>query len=167
MIKRIVSLVMVLPIILVLGCAEISELTEDLTKSSSPESPSIIRTADLGSEWEMEQMEVEVGAGEEVSILLKLTAGDKVDGYFYLEKGDDIDFLITGNSLIYKSQPQEASGEISSDRFSFVASQAQGSTYTLTFRSTATEDDTQTKVTVFMEIIYPEAGSVFIPIHTD
>ncbi len=166
--KRVILLMMVLPVIFFLGCTEISELTEDLTNQSSTESPKILRTVSLAPDWKMAQMEIQVRAGEEVSILLKLADGNKLDGYFYLEKGDDIDFSITGNSLVYMSQAQDATaeGKISSDRFSFVANQAQGTTYTLTFSSTASGDETQTKVTVFLEIIYPETGSLFGPIDT-
>ena len=166
MVKKIIRVVMVLSLVFIIGCAEISDLTQDLTGSSKSGSLEILKTAQLESKWEMKQMRIGVEAGEETLILLKLDDMDKVDGYFYLEKGDDIDFSITGNSLIYEAQaPEEAEG-VTSDRFTFVASQIQGNTYTLAFRSTAA-DDTQTKVTVFLEIIYPVTGSVFIPVDED
>jgi len=109
----------------------------------------------------MDQLIVDVGADDESLILLRLAYGDKVDGYFYVEKGNGISFQITGNSLIYEASAKEAGGssQVGSDRFSFVASQTQGNTYTLTFRNPA-----QTKVTVFLEVIYPIGGSLFMPI---
>ena len=96
-------------------------------------------------------------------ILLRLDYRDKVDGYFYVEKGSGINFEITGNSLIYKAANEdEDSSEVTSDRFSFNASQEQGNTYTLTFRNP--DDGGQMKVTIFLEVIYPIDSSLFMPI---
>jgi len=168
MVKRIILSVMLLPLVFTLGCAEISELTKDITKSSAPKSPKILRAATLESQWAMKQIEIEVEADDEVEILLKLADQDEVDGYFYIEDGNIADFQITGNSLIYSAKVQGAPepGGISSARFSFVASQAEGTTYTLTFIN-AGDGETRTKKTIFLEIIYPATGSLFIPVETD
>ena len=147
---------MILSLVSILGCEEISRLTQEPTQESTPSNLKILKAVELGSEWEMKQIRFDVGAEGEVLILLKLSDGDKVDGYFYLEKGDNIDFSITGKTLIFKSEVQ--------DRFSFIASQAQGDTYTLSFHNAADEDDKQTTVTVFLEVIYPIGGSIYVPV---
>jgi len=103
----------------------------------------------------MKEIKFDIGAEEEVAILLKLSDGDKVDGYFYLEKGGEIDFRITGKTLLYQSAVQ--------DRFSFTASQSEGDTYTLSFRNPATDDE-QRELTVFLEVIYPVSGSIYVPV---
>ncbi|MFC2003706.1 hypothetical protein ACFLV4_07200 [Chloroflexota bacterium] len=164
MIKRFISLTMVLSMIFIVGCAELEGITEGLGSTSSAKSLEIIRDAKLGTDWQMNQMKVKLGADEEVSIVLKLANGDKVDSYFYLEKGEHVDFEITGATLIYepKARKIDDSAGITSDRFSFIAEQTQGNTYTLTFRNPA--DDEQAKVTVILEVIYPVKGSLFVPI---
>ena len=136
------------------GCSVVSRIT-----GSSSGGPEIVKKADLGTKWTMRQISLELGAGSQMPVLLKLADGDKVDGFFYLEKGNNVDFQIAANSLIYKPSIQDAYARgITSDRFSFTASQAQGATYTLMFRNTSYSND---KVTVFLEIIYPATGSVF------
>lgn len=164
MIKRYLSLIIVLSLIFIVGCAELTEITKGLGNASSEKSLEIIRDAELGTDWQMNQMKVKLGADDEVSVVLKLANGDKVDGYFYLEKGRHVDFQIIGNALIYepKARNIDDSAGITSDRFSFIAEQTQGNTYMLTFRNAA--DDEQTKVTVFLEVIYPVNGSLFVPI---
>ena len=165
MIKGILVVVIVLSLLSVLGCSEISDFTQDLTDNSSRATFEILREAGLGSEWKMSQVRIELEAGDEFSILLKLADGDKADGYFYLEAGDDIDFLIEGNSLIYQSEPPNVgTAKISSDRFLFVANEAQGTTYTLIFRNPSDDSEGQLKVTVFVEILYPAMSSMFLPL---
>jgi len=153
--KRIIIAIVILSLIPILGCEEISRLTQEPTETSSPTNLKILKAVELGSEWEMKQIIFDVGAGDEVAILLKLSDGDEVDGYFYLEKGEVIDFRITGKTLLFESEVQ--------DRFSFIASQDQGDTYTLAFRNTA-DDDQKEKITVFLEVIYPVGGSVYVPV---
>ena len=151
------ALVLLLVLVTVSGCSQMSGLTQ----GSSQKSPNIVRGSDLGEDWRMDQMNLSVDADEESLILLRLDYGDKVDGYFYLEKGDGINFEITGNSLIYKtSTDNKDSSGAESDRFSFSASQGQGSTYTLTFSNPAKSG----QASVFLEVIYPIGGSLFMPI---
>jgi hypothetical protein len=160
MVKGILTVVAVVALVALLGCSEIS----GLTGSSSTKGPDIVRRAELVGKWQMDQTRIHVGAGEESLVLLRLAYGDEVEGYFYLEKGEDIEFKITGNTQIYEAKPASItdSGKTTSDRFSFVASQEQGTTYTLSFRN-----PTESEVTVFLELIYPIMGSLFFPIAAD
>ncbi len=153
--KGIIFTIIALVTLSLTGCSAVSRIT-GLFSSGGPE---IVKKADLGTKWTMRQISLELGAGSQMPVLLRLADGDKVDGFFYLEKGNNVDFQITANSLIYKPSIQDAYARgITSDRFSFTASQAQGTTYTLMFRNTSYSND---KVTVFLEIIYPVTGSVF------
>ena len=165
MIKSIITAVTVLSLLLVAGCSDFAGLTQDLTEESSPPAFEIIREAQIAPEWEMNQIRIVLGAGDEFSTLLQLADGDRVDGYFYLEQSNNVSFEIQGTSLIYQSGAGTNQNEdgISSDRFSFIANQPQGTTYTLTFRNPATESE-PTVVTVFMEIIYPASGAMFFPV---
>jgi len=157
MVKGGLTTLVILSLIFVIGCSAIS----GQENTPSPGNIKVLREAELGPEWNMKQMNVTVDGGGKASVLLRLADGNKVDGFFYLEKGG-IEFSITADSLIYESNGTE-SKEVVSDRFAFTASRAQGSTYVLNFTN---NDNEQGKVTVFLEVIYPVTGSVFIPIET-
>ena len=110
----------------------------------------------------MYQIKLNIPAGSEFPVLLKLGDGDKVDGKFYLEKGNNVNFSINGNSQVYQTQ-KPTSGKINSDRFSFTATQAQGSSYTLLFSN---PKDSGERAVVFLDMIYPLKSSIFIPLET-
>ena len=165
MLRIIITAVIVLSLLSLPGCAELSGLTQNLTDDSSQPGFEIIKEAQITPKWEMNQISIVLGAGDELSLLLQIDDGDRVDGYFYLEKGDDVSFEIKGTSLIYQSgagtNPDEE--ETGSDRFSFIGTQPQGNTYTMTFRNPAAETE-QTEITVFVEIIFPATGEMFFPV---
>lgn len=155
--KKVVIAVILLALLLPFsGCEEISELTQEVSTSSSQGNLKIVKAVELGNAWHMKQINFKVGAGQELAILLKLSDGAKVDGFFYLESGDTLDFRITGKSQFYRSTE--------ADRFSFTASQAQGDTYNLLFRNTAEEDESKKSITVFLEVIYPLKGEIYVPV---
>jgi hypothetical protein len=154
--KKAVSAVILLALLLPFSaCEEISEITSGASTSSQG-NLKIVKSVALGSTWQMKQISFKVNAGEEVAILLKLSDGDKVDGFFYLEKGETVDFRATGKSQLFRSTE--------ANRFSFTASQANGDTYTLLFRNTAEEDEGQKSINVFLEVIYPLKGEIYVPV---
>ena len=157
MLKRVTIAVILLAFLIPFsGCEEISGLTQGVSTSSSQANLKIVKSEELGSTWLMKQISFKVGAGQKVEILLKLSDGDKVDGFFYLERGDTVDFRISGKSQLYRSAE--------ANRFSFTAGQTQGDTYTLLFRNTAEEDEGQKSITVFLEVIYPLQGEIYVPV---
>ena len=110
----------------------------------------------------MYQLRLIIPYGQSFPVLLKLDEGDKVDGYFYLEKGSNVDFAVNADSQVYHSTPN-ATGNVSSDRFSFTAAKEQGSTYSLQFKSTP--NSTKQEI-VFLEVVYPIRGSIFVPLES-
>jgi hypothetical protein len=153
--KVLIAIILLTLLLPLTGCEEISGLTQGATKSSSQANLEIEKSVELGETWQMKQLSFKVNAGQEVAILLKLSDGDKADGFFYLEKGDTVDFRITGKTQLYRSD--------AANRFSFTASQAQGDTYSLLFRNTA-EEESQKSITVSLEVIYPLKGEIYVPV---
>lgn len=162
MVKTIVIAAIVLSLLSFLGCSELSDIP-DLMPKSSPGSPDTVERSKLGEEWQMDQMVVHLDAEGESLVLLRLPDGGEVDGYFFLEEGEDIDFRISGDSLIYELNGPDvkASERMTSTRFSFTAEQKQVTTYTFTFNN-----PTKNEETVFLEVIYPVNGALFFPLTT-
>ena len=154
--KGVLTIFIALALFSLLGCSTISSVTTPFSSTSAK----IIREAELAATWKIMQLSLQVEADKELPILIKLADGDRVDGYFYLEKGNNVDFQITANSLVYKPPAPTAAKGMTSDRFSFTASAAQGGSYILTFRNPASVSD-KTRITIFLEVVYPSTGSVF------
>ena len=155
MTKKILTAIVLLSLILIVaGCNQTSA-----NPTASSRASTIINTVKLAEKWQMNQMRLEIESGSQLQLLLKLNYGDQADGYFYLEKGQTVGFSISGTSLMYTSQSPQPYGPVTSDRFTFTASQAQGTTYTLTF-----QNSTGSPVTVFLEMIYPSTGSLYTPV---
>lgn len=162
MLKRLSVILLVLVIVIVTGC---SGETPAATTTTQPANVDIIEEAHISSYWTVMQVRINLESG--IPLLLTLAPGDKVDGYFFLEKGDDVDFQVSGKSMIYQSTPQSTgSANITSDRFSFTASDAQGIAYTLTFTPVVKKDAKKVTPVVFLELIYPSTGKIFNPMDT-
>ena len=155
--KRILIVLVLLSVLLISGCSN----APGLPASADTPSYNIVRKSEVGGQWQTYQLKVELGKGDELPILLKLVNGDKVDGYFDVEKGEGFDFQITGNTQIYKLSPPAESKNVS-DRFSFTASQAQGNMYILTLRNTSGDKDV--RITAFLELVFPTSGDIFVPL---
>jgi|GEM_PF-2880885 len=123
----------------------------------------IIRKSGLGAAWQMYQIRIVLEAGNNFDVdLLGLSGADKVDGYFYLEKGTGAALVIkAGDSVLYQSAAA-AGGEVVSDRFSFIAGLPAGTAYVFNFSNPGTET-----VNVFLELIYPKTGFIRGPIDTN
>ena len=159
MLKRILIVLALLSVLLISGCSKMP----DLPAASSTPSYQIVRKSEVGGKWQMYQLKIELGKGDELPILLKLANGDKVDGYFDVEKGEGFDFQIAGNTQLYKLDPP-AAGKKVSDRFSFTASPSQGNMYILTLRNTSGDKDV--RISAFLEVVFPASGAIFIPLDT-
>lgn len=161
MLKKVFIVLISLLLIVVAGCSS----TSNAGTSTPAADVKQARQAEISGKWAVKQLEINLESS--ISIVLKLAQGDTVDGYFYLEKGSDIDFQISGKSLIYESRPVDLkTGMITSDRFSFTASDAQGIAYTLKLTPANGINTAKGTATVFLEIVYPSTGEVFVPMGT-
>jgi hypothetical protein len=162
MFKRLSLVIIALALAVTAGC---SSGGQTATTSAQPANLDVVRQAEISGQWTV--MQVRINLDSEFPVLLKLTPGDTVEGYFFLEKGTDIDFKVTGVSTIYQeTSPAGTSGNITSGRFSFTASPEQGIAYTLTFTPVVKTEGKKVTPVIFMELIYPKTGELFNPMGT-
>ena len=174
--RYIFTVLMIISIIATLlldGCA---------SKSNSTSTPArkydIVKVIDLvdskGANWKVYQLRLDLEGGASFTIDLNLSDGDKVDCYYKLEKpttGGNIDFKVkAGTAIIYNSAAVPATAVANtSDRLTFSAAPAQGTSYRLIFKNNLV--DKTSKQTIFTEIIYPAKisgeDSIFIPLETN
>jgi hypothetical protein len=162
MFKRFFLVIIALALAVTAGCSSGGGTTAKVTQPANMDN---LLQAEISGRWTV--MQVRINLDSEFPVLLKLSPGDTVDGYFFLEKGTDIDFSITGESLIYQeTSPTGASGNITSGRFSFTASQEQGIAYTMTFTPVVKAEGKKITPVIYLEFIYPKTGEVFNPVGT-
>ena len=119
------------------------------------------------AKWEIYQLRIELEGGANFTVDLNLGDGDKVDCWYKAEKpstGANVGFQVkAGDSVLYTST---ATQDSASDRLTFNAKKANGTSYRLIFHNNLT--DKKSKETIFTEIIYPlnDSGedSIFIPL---
>jgi hypothetical protein len=161
MFRKILCLLLAISLVSVTGCSLVSKAQE--TNTATPASVRTVREAKIGKTLLVKQLEIDLKA--EVSIILELKDGDKVKGFFYLLKGDNVVLNISGLSPIYTFKTTDSeSPRITSDEYAFTASQAQGIFYKLTLSANPGTKNSET--TIFLEIIYPVTGSLSVPIGT-
>ena len=154
---------LILVIILVLLVPASVGCSGSSNKNSTPTGKyEILRKAILGNTWQMYQIRITLESGSDFDIdLLDLGGTDKVDGYFYPEKGVGASLEISaGTNILYKADTTTvALGGTLSDRFSFQANLPTGTAYVVAFHNGGTDT-----VNIFLELIYPKTGSIRGPI---
>ena len=156
--RRLFLLVMSIVSAMILGAG----CSSSIGGSTAKPSQEILRKSTIGTDWQVYQIRLILPSGSSFPVLLKLADGAKVDGYFYLEKGTNVDFSVNADSPLYRSTVNE-SGKVASDRFSFTAARENGSTYILQFSSAANSTEQQV---IFLETIFPVKGTIFVPLES-
>jgi hypothetical protein len=162
MIKRLCVLLAAVVLLVASGCS--SNNGNVTATPTQPAGIKEVRQAQIARIWEMKQLEINLDSS--TSILLTLKESSEVSGYFYLTRGNNIDFRISGESIIYQSVPASVSSNITSDRFSFTANKAQGIAYKLELIPDEKGEGKKIIPTVFLELIYPVSGEIFVPMET-
>ncbi len=118
----------------------------------------IVRSATLGEDWQMYQLRVTLRPDSVYDLaLLELKGTDRVDGYYYTERGSGAALEIRAGATILHQYTVDSTP--SSNRFGFTASQASGTAYVLKFSNPGKET-----TIIFVELIYPKTGSIRGPI---
>lgn len=164
MLKRTGIILALIILIAAAGCSSKND-SPATTTSTQAAGLKTARQAELAKTWVIRQVEINLESA--TSVLLKLENGSAVDGYFFLEKGFDVDFQISGQSVIYQSTAAGVgSANITSDRFSFTSTEDQGIAYTLKFTPVNVKDAKKVNPVIFLELIYPKTGEIFTPMDT-
>jgi len=163
---------------MLLGCVGKTGVTSTPTRKYE-----IVKVTDIvdsqGAKWKIYQLRLTLEGGATFTIDLNLTNSDKVDCWYNTEKptsGGSVNFQVkAGTAVIYPSgTPGATAGNSAalgntSDRLSFTATQANGTSYRLVFHNNLA--DINSKESIFTEITYPNNNqgedSIFIPIETN
>ncbi len=166
-------IISILSTLLAAGCASSSSST-----STPARKYSIVKANQIldskGVKWQIYQLRLTLDGGATFTIDLNLADSDKVDCWYTTEKptsGGSVSFQVNaGTNVIYISA---ASGTTAvgntSDRLSFTAATANGTSYRLIFHNNLA--NINSKETIYTEITYPakdpSEDSIFIPLETN
>jgi hypothetical protein len=165
MLKKLACIILALTLLGISGCSLAEKANSTSASATTPASVRTVKEFTINKVWAVKQLEIDLV--KEIAIELKLKDGDKVDGYFSVVKGSITGFNISGVSSIYASKSTDTETlRINSDRFSITASQGQGGSYTLTFNAATSADGKSNETTVYLELIYPATGSLYVPYGT-
>ena len=168
-----ILIVSLLAVTLLVGC------TGQTSTSTTPTRVySIVKVSEItdlqGVKWENYQIRLTLQGSGTFPIDLNLAAGNVVSCWYTTEKpasGGSVNFQIeAGTSLIY---PITATGSgavgNTSDKLTFTASQANGTSYRLVFHNNLS--DINSKEVIYTELNYPANASgedsIFIPLQTN
>ncbi len=179
--RYILTVLMILSILttsLLAGCVGKSGVTSTPTRKYD-----IVKVTDIvdsqGAKWKIYQLRLTLEGGATFTIDLNLTNNDNVECWYTTEKptsGGSVNFQVkAGAAVIYPSGTTSSTAGNStalgntSDRLSFAATQANGTSYRLIFHDNLA--DINSKETIFTEITYPNNNSgedsIFIPLETN
>lgn len=170
---RILLLISLLATLLLASCVG------QTTNTTPTRSYSIVKTADIvdlqGVKWKYYQLRLTLQGGGTFTVDLNLSAGDEVDCYYITEQpesGGSIGFQVeAGASVIYPLgvTTNTADPGNTSDRFSFTAKQADGTSYRLIFHNNL--QDVNSKEIIYTEISFPASASgedsILVPLETN
>jgi hypothetical protein len=153
--------------------------TGQTTTSTTPTRVySIVKITEItdlqGVKWEDYQLRLTIEGGGTFPIDLNLTPGDIVSCWYTTEKptsGGNVGFQVDAGATVVYPTGTTGSGAAgnTSDKFTFTASQANGTSYMLIFHNSLS--DINSKETIYTEINYPAnsagADSIFIPLQTN
>lgn len=160
--------ILVLLMLVTVGCGGSSSTT--VVPEREFEIVKVGKVNSIDGQWQIYQLSLKIEGGGTFTVNLNLSNGDKVDCYYEVEKpaeGGSIKCQVkAGDSIIYSSPSGTAEAGNTSDRFTFTASSAYGTSYRIVFWNTL--PDIKSKQTIFTEIIYPVKpsgeDSIFIPL---
>jgi len=149
------------------GC---SIFNQDDTEDYQPPKIEVLKTLDVGNQWQVKQLRINIYGNDKFSLLYSLNENEQVEGYFQVEDDEEatIGFSIYGISQVLQSSPSGSGSRVgvNSDSFSFTASQAQGLTYVLTYDNTVAGGGSGKSCSIYTELKYPKGAPIYIPIES-
>ena len=166
-------IVSILAATLLAGCAG-----QTSTSTTPTRVYSIVKVTEItdmqGVKWENYQLRLTLQGGGTFPIDLNLAPGNVVSCWYTTEKptsGGSVNFQVEAGTAVIYPTVAAGTGAVgnTSDRLTFTAAQANGTSYRLVFHNNLS--DINSKETIYTEINYPANASgedsIFIPLETN